>query len=58
MPMFFACRDPIDIAWMNLFNRSTPPLYTTETRRDKQRLTKWVSMPCSSRTRLKGDVAA
>src|SRR6266849_1536997 len=54
MPMFFARRNPYNIAGTDLAHRSSLGLGPAYARDDIQRLAQGVRMPCRARPRLEG----
>src|SRR5947208_16742410 len=55
VPMFFVRREPDHVARPDFFDRSAFALRPSQTGCDDQRLTEWMRMPGSARTRLERD---
>src|SRR5258708_33955690 len=54
MPMFFARRNPYDVAGPDLAHRTSLGLGPADARDDIQRLAQGMRMPCRARARLEG----
>jgi hypothetical protein len=58
VPVLFTRREPDYVTWPDLLDRPTVALCPAAARRDDERLTEWVRMPCRPRTRLKCDAGS
>src|SRR5205823_1678171 len=58
MPMFFVRRKPYHIARPNFLDWAVPTLRPSKARRDDQRLTERMRMPCGAGTQLERDARA
>ena len=58
VPMFFVRREPDHVARPDFLDRSAFALRPSQTGDDDQRLTEWMRMPGSARTRLESDARA
>src|SRR6266542_452099 len=58
VPMLFTRRKPDHIARPDFLDRSALALRPSKTRRDDQRLTEWMCVPCGACTRLERDACA
>src|SRR4029077_10398722 len=58
VPMLLTRGKPDHIAWPDFLDRATLALRPAQSRRNDQRLTEWMRMPGSARTRLESHAGA